>query len=160
MEYSPPSQFLLPVLERDGGETSVDAVGRAACQYADSEAEWQVRAREWRLCPVSGTPRALPVALSPLVPVPRLTQTFHVGHTCSRPSVSHSFHTAVFFSLQNKFLDYEKRKVRIAGLVQLTLPTHQHPSGCSSQAETPRLSWRPFGKGEIRRRGGVKVPPP
>lgn len=41
MEYSPPSQHLLPVLERDGGETSVDGVCRTACQYVDHEVEWQ-----------------------------------------------------------------------------------------------------------------------
>ncbi|XP_066467026.1 E3 ubiquitin-protein ligase LRSAM1 [Tiliqua scincoides] len=41
MEYSSPSQYLLPVLERDGGETSVDGVSRIACQYANNEAEWQ-----------------------------------------------------------------------------------------------------------------------
>lgn len=42
LEYNPPSQYLLPVLESDGGETAVDGVSRTACVYADSETRWQV----------------------------------------------------------------------------------------------------------------------
>uniref|UniRef100_A0A803SSG2 RING-type domain-containing protein n=1 Tax=Anolis carolinensis TaxID=28377 RepID=A0A803SSG2_ANOCA len=36
IEYNPPSQYLLPVLESDGGETAVDGV-----KYVQNEAEWQ-----------------------------------------------------------------------------------------------------------------------
>ncbi|XP_032993466.1 E3 ubiquitin-protein ligase LRSAM1 isoform X1 [Lacerta agilis] len=41
IEYNSPSQYLLPVLESDGGEISVDGVGRMATKYAENEAEWQ-----------------------------------------------------------------------------------------------------------------------
>nr|XP_016854214.1 PREDICTED: E3 ubiquitin-protein ligase LRSAM1 [Anolis carolinensis] len=37
IEYNPPSQYLLPVLESDGGETAVDGVKK----YVQNEAEWQ-----------------------------------------------------------------------------------------------------------------------
>ncbi|XP_060613427.2 E3 ubiquitin-protein ligase LRSAM1 isoform X1 [Anolis sagrei] len=37
IEYNPPSQYLLPVLESDGGETVVDRVKK----YVENEAEWQ-----------------------------------------------------------------------------------------------------------------------
>nr|XP_060613425.1 E3 ubiquitin-protein ligase LRSAM1 isoform X1 [Anolis sagrei ordinatus] len=37
IEYNPPSQYLLPVLESDGGETVVDRVKK----YMENEAEWQ-----------------------------------------------------------------------------------------------------------------------
>ncbi|XP_053229022.1 E3 ubiquitin-protein ligase LRSAM1-like [Podarcis raffonei] len=46
IEYNPPSQYLLPVLERDGGEISVDGVGRMVMKYAENEAEWQVVAEK------------------------------------------------------------------------------------------------------------------
>ncbi|XP_072488597.1 E3 ubiquitin-protein ligase LRSAM1 isoform X2 [Notamacropus eugenii] len=41
LEYYPPSQFLLPVLERDGGETSVDGTDGLICSYVKEETEWQ-----------------------------------------------------------------------------------------------------------------------
>ncbi|XP_007475093.1 E3 ubiquitin-protein ligase LRSAM1 isoform X4 [Monodelphis domestica] len=41
LEYYPPSQFLLPVLERDGGETSVDSTDGSVCSYVREETEWQ-----------------------------------------------------------------------------------------------------------------------
>ncbi|KFZ69146.1 E3 ubiquitin-protein ligase LRSAM1 [Podiceps cristatus] len=39
--YYPPSQYLLPVLESDGGGTSVDGVDRAVHKYPGEESEWQ-----------------------------------------------------------------------------------------------------------------------
>ncbi|NXL43881.1 LRSM1 ligase, partial [Podilymbus podiceps] len=39
--YYPPSQYLLPVLESDGGGTSVDGVDRAVHKYLGEESEWQ-----------------------------------------------------------------------------------------------------------------------
>ncbi|XP_053138205.1 E3 ubiquitin-protein ligase LRSAM1 isoform X2 [Hemicordylus capensis] len=41
IEYNPPSQYLLPVLESDPGETAVDGVSRTERRFAESEAEWQ-----------------------------------------------------------------------------------------------------------------------
>ncbi|XP_051835981.1 E3 ubiquitin-protein ligase LRSAM1 isoform X2 [Antechinus flavipes] len=41
LEYYPPSQYLLPVLERDGGETSVDSTDGLICSYVKEETEWQ-----------------------------------------------------------------------------------------------------------------------
>ncbi|KAM6431341.1 E3 ubiquitin-protein ligase LRSAM1 isoform 1-T7 [Liasis olivaceus] len=41
IEYNPPSQYLLPVLESDGGEISADGIRRTAGRYAEDEAEWQ-----------------------------------------------------------------------------------------------------------------------
>ncbi|KYO23064.1 E3 ubiquitin-protein ligase LRSAM1 isoform X2 [Alligator mississippiensis] len=41
IEYSPPSQYLLPVLESDGGETSVDGVDQTTCKYMEEEGKWQ-----------------------------------------------------------------------------------------------------------------------
>ncbi|XP_044520012.1 E3 ubiquitin-protein ligase LRSAM1 isoform X4 [Gracilinanus agilis] len=43
LEYYPPSQFLLPVLERDGGETSVDSTDGSVCSYVREETEWQTK---------------------------------------------------------------------------------------------------------------------
>uniref|UniRef100_A0A8C6VM55 Leucine rich repeat and sterile alpha motif containing 1 n=1 Tax=Naja naja TaxID=35670 RepID=A0A8C6VM55_NAJNA len=43
MEYNPPSQYLLPVLESDGGEISADSIRRTAGKYMEEEAEWQNR---------------------------------------------------------------------------------------------------------------------
>uniref|UniRef100_A0A8C3T7H4 Leucine rich repeat and sterile alpha motif containing 1 n=1 Tax=Chelydra serpentina TaxID=8475 RepID=A0A8C3T7H4_CHESE len=43
IKYCPPSQYLLPVLESDGGETSVDGVDRHVHKYMEEESEWQVR---------------------------------------------------------------------------------------------------------------------
>ncbi|XP_015683515.1 E3 ubiquitin-protein ligase LRSAM1 isoform X1 [Protobothrops mucrosquamatus] len=40
-KYNPPSQYLLPVLESEGEETSVDGVRRTADKYMEDEAEWQ-----------------------------------------------------------------------------------------------------------------------
>ncbi|XP_074017171.1 E3 ubiquitin-protein ligase LRSAM1 [Numenius arquata] len=39
--YYPPSQYLLPTLESDGGRTSVDGVDRAVHKYLEEESEWQ-----------------------------------------------------------------------------------------------------------------------
>ncbi|NXG74001.1 LRSM1 ligase, partial [Baryphthengus martii] len=39
--YYPPSQYLLPVLESDGGGTSLDGVDRAVPKYLEEESEWQ-----------------------------------------------------------------------------------------------------------------------
>ncbi|XP_050782448.1 E3 ubiquitin-protein ligase LRSAM1 isoform X2 [Gopherus flavomarginatus] len=41
IKYCPPSQYLLPVLESDGGETSVDGVERCVHKYMEEESEWQ-----------------------------------------------------------------------------------------------------------------------
>ncbi|XP_019396073.1 PREDICTED: E3 ubiquitin-protein ligase LRSAM1 [Crocodylus porosus] len=41
IKYSPPSQYLLPVLESDGGETSVDGVDWTTCKYVEEEGKWQ-----------------------------------------------------------------------------------------------------------------------
>ncbi|XP_020656570.3 E3 ubiquitin-protein ligase LRSAM1 isoform X4 [Pogona vitticeps] len=41
IEYNPPSQYLLPVLESDGGETSVDGADKTLQKYAENEAQWQ-----------------------------------------------------------------------------------------------------------------------
>ncbi|XP_065274842.1 E3 ubiquitin-protein ligase LRSAM1 isoform X3 [Emys orbicularis] len=41
IKYCPPSQYLLPVLESDGGETSVDGVDRRVHKYMEEESEWQ-----------------------------------------------------------------------------------------------------------------------
>ncbi|XP_074830149.1 E3 ubiquitin-protein ligase LRSAM1 isoform X2 [Natator depressus] len=41
IKYCPPSQYLLPVLESDGGETSVDGVNRHVHKYMEEESEWQ-----------------------------------------------------------------------------------------------------------------------
>uniref|UniRef100_A0A8C0J657 Leucine rich repeat and sterile alpha motif containing 1 n=1 Tax=Chelonoidis abingdonii TaxID=106734 RepID=A0A8C0J657_CHEAB len=41
IKYCPPSQYLLPVLESDGGETSVDGVDRHVHKYMEEESEWQ-----------------------------------------------------------------------------------------------------------------------
>ncbi|NXY22514.1 LRSM1 ligase, partial [Atrichornis clamosus] len=39
--YYPPSQYLLPTLESDGGGTSVDGVNRTVEKYLEEESEWQ-----------------------------------------------------------------------------------------------------------------------
>nr|XP_030142761.3 E3 ubiquitin-protein ligase LRSAM1 isoform X2 [Taeniopygia guttata] len=39
--YYPPSQYLLPTLESDGGGTSVDGVDRTVQKYLEEESEWQ-----------------------------------------------------------------------------------------------------------------------
>lgn len=41
--YYPPSQYLLPTLESDGGGSSVDGVDRTVEKYLEEESEWQVR---------------------------------------------------------------------------------------------------------------------
>ncbi|XP_064249797.1 E3 ubiquitin-protein ligase LRSAM1 isoform X2 [Passer domesticus] len=39
--YYPPSQYLVPTLESDGGGTSVDGVDRTVEKYLEEESEWQ-----------------------------------------------------------------------------------------------------------------------
>ncbi|XP_039417788.1 E3 ubiquitin-protein ligase LRSAM1 isoform X4 [Corvus cornix cornix] len=39
--YYPPSQYLLPMLESDGGGTSVDGVDRTVEKYLEEESKWQ-----------------------------------------------------------------------------------------------------------------------
>ncbi|XP_031457387.1 E3 ubiquitin-protein ligase LRSAM1 isoform X2 [Phasianus colchicus] len=39
--YYPPSEYVLPVLESDGGETSVDGVDRTVHRYLEEESKWQ-----------------------------------------------------------------------------------------------------------------------
>uniref|UniRef100_A0A8B9CST7 Leucine rich repeat and sterile alpha motif containing 1 n=1 Tax=Anser brachyrhynchus TaxID=132585 RepID=A0A8B9CST7_9AVES len=39
--YYPPSQYVLPALESDGGETSVDGVDRTVQKYLEEESKWQ-----------------------------------------------------------------------------------------------------------------------
>ncbi|XP_035197482.1 E3 ubiquitin-protein ligase LRSAM1 isoform X2 [Oxyura jamaicensis] len=41
--YYPPSQYVLPVLEGDGGETSVDGVDGTVHKYLEEESKWQNR---------------------------------------------------------------------------------------------------------------------
>ncbi|XP_069729676.1 E3 ubiquitin-protein ligase LRSAM1 isoform X2 [Phaenicophaeus curvirostris] len=41
IEYYPPSQYLLPALESDGGETSVDGENTTVHKYLEEESEWQ-----------------------------------------------------------------------------------------------------------------------
>uniref|UniRef100_A0A8C3UW30 Leucine rich repeat and sterile alpha motif containing 1 n=1 Tax=Catharus ustulatus TaxID=91951 RepID=A0A8C3UW30_CATUS len=41
--YYPPSQYMLPTLESDGGGTSVDEVDRTVEKYLEEESKWQVR---------------------------------------------------------------------------------------------------------------------
>lgn len=51
--YYPPSQYLHPTLESDGGGTSVDGVDRTVEKYLEQESEWQVRlpcTREFGIC--------------------------------------------------------------------------------------------------------------
>ncbi|XP_070614624.1 E3 ubiquitin-protein ligase LRSAM1 isoform X2 [Erythrolamprus reginae] len=43
IDYHPPSQYLLPVLESDGGEISADGVRRTTGKHMEEEAEWQNR---------------------------------------------------------------------------------------------------------------------
>ncbi|XP_040505155.1 E3 ubiquitin-protein ligase LRSAM1 isoform X3 [Gallus gallus] len=39
--YYPPSEYVLPALESDGGETSVDGVDRTVHKYLEEESKWQ-----------------------------------------------------------------------------------------------------------------------
>ncbi|XP_015734120.1 E3 ubiquitin-protein ligase LRSAM1 isoform X2 [Coturnix japonica] len=39
--YYPPTQYVLPALERDGGETTVDGVDRTVHKYLEEESKWQ-----------------------------------------------------------------------------------------------------------------------
>uniref|UniRef100_A0A8D0HGK3 Leucine rich repeat and sterile alpha motif containing 1 n=1 Tax=Sphenodon punctatus TaxID=8508 RepID=A0A8D0HGK3_SPHPU len=41
IEYFPPSQYLLPVLESDGGEMAVDGVDSLVGKYMEDETKWQ-----------------------------------------------------------------------------------------------------------------------
>lgn len=41
--YYPPSEYVLPALESDGGETSVDGVDRTVHKYLEEESKWQNR---------------------------------------------------------------------------------------------------------------------
>ncbi|KAM7094020.1 E3 ubiquitin-protein ligase LRSAM1 isoform 2-T2 [Molossus nigricans] len=43
LEYYPPSQYLLPVLERDGAETSQDSPDGPTARFSREEVEWQNR---------------------------------------------------------------------------------------------------------------------
>lgn len=48
LEYYPPSQYLLPVLEQDGGDTPRDSPDGPSDRLCREEVEWQVR-RTWLL---------------------------------------------------------------------------------------------------------------
>lgn len=54
LEYYPPSQYLLPVLEQDGAETSQDSPDGPTDRFSREEVEWQVRCTcqhmEWMVC--------------------------------------------------------------------------------------------------------------
>lgn len=43
LDYYPPSQYLLPVLEQDGAENTQDSPDGPASRFSREEAEWQVR---------------------------------------------------------------------------------------------------------------------
>lgn len=43
LDYYPPSQYLLPVLERDGAESSQDSPDGPVDRFSREEVEWQVR---------------------------------------------------------------------------------------------------------------------
>lgn len=43
LEYYPPSQYLLPVLEQDGAENSRDSPDGPTDRFSREEVEWQVR---------------------------------------------------------------------------------------------------------------------
>ena len=43
LEYYPPSQYLLPVLEQDGAENSLDSPDGPTDRLCREEEEWQVR---------------------------------------------------------------------------------------------------------------------
>ena len=43
LEYYPPSQYLLPVLEQDGAESSQDSLDGPMDRFSREEVEWQVR---------------------------------------------------------------------------------------------------------------------
>ncbi|PKU30162.1 e3 ubiquitin-protein ligase lrsam1 isoform x1 [Limosa lapponica baueri] len=47
--YYPPSQYLLPTLESDGGGTSVDGVDQAVHKYLEEETEWQEKKMQEKL---------------------------------------------------------------------------------------------------------------
>ncbi|NXM66979.1 LRSM1 ligase, partial [Serilophus lunatus] len=47
IEYYPPSQYLLPELERDGEGTSVDGVERTVQKYLEQYSEWQNKFSEY-----------------------------------------------------------------------------------------------------------------
>lgn len=43
LEYYPPSQYLLPVLEQDGAENSRDSPSGPTDRFSSEEVDWQVR---------------------------------------------------------------------------------------------------------------------
>lgn len=43
LEYYPPSQYLLPVLEQDGAENCQDSPDGLISRFSKEDAEWQVR---------------------------------------------------------------------------------------------------------------------
>lgn len=55
LEYYPPSQYLLPVLEQDGAQNSQDSPDGPADRLSREEVEWQVRCA----CPLAPGERAL-----------------------------------------------------------------------------------------------------
>lgn len=55
LEYYPPSQYLLPVLEQDGAQNSQDSPDGPADRLCREEVEWQVRC----VCPLAPGERAL-----------------------------------------------------------------------------------------------------
>lgn len=59
LEYYPPSQYLLPVLEQDGADASWDSPDGPTDRFSREEAEWQVRCACLLTCAVEGRPWAL-----------------------------------------------------------------------------------------------------
>lgn len=57
LEYYPPSQYLLPVLEQDGAQSSQDSPDGPSDRLSREEAEWQVRCA----CPLASGERALAI---------------------------------------------------------------------------------------------------
>lgn len=55
LEYYPPSQYLLPVLEQDGAQNSQDSPDGPSDRLSREEVEWQVRCA----CPLAPGERAL-----------------------------------------------------------------------------------------------------
>uniref|UniRef100_A0A8V1ABF0 Leucine rich repeat and sterile alpha motif containing 1 n=1 Tax=Gallus gallus TaxID=9031 RepID=A0A8V1ABF0_CHICK len=47
--YYPPSEYVLPALESDGGETSVDGVDRTVHKYLEEESKWQEKKMQEKL---------------------------------------------------------------------------------------------------------------
>lgn len=55
LDYYPPSQYLLPVLEQDGAQNSQDSTDGPADRFSREEVEWQVRFA----CPLAPGEQAL-----------------------------------------------------------------------------------------------------